>query len=464
MIDCRARVAYTAVMGWNPLARSDRPVWVFAYANERGVDERYLRNLPEEHRRVMEVLRPIREEGRCGIIDFPFASIDQVVAAWQRNAGRVALFHFGGHADGQSLLFEAADGPAATAAAPFAEFMGGRRPPHLVVLNGCSTAAQVAALRAQGVRVVVATSRAVRDDVATEFAERFYTALALHASIGVAFQEASDAAKTKFAKGDDDDARHRSVRRDVVVDASVEHKGWPWAIYGDSEECNLVLRPRRRSWPVVAGVVAALAVVAGLVWKLAGTRQLSVVPDPPRDLVPEADGLLVDLDPLAVRWTASGPDANVQVSLENVDSHRRTVAHTLSSNVRAVEFPVEEVRQVATSRAYRGKNRIRAVVEWPGHAAFSSIVDLHVGLDVQLNLFGHVLVADGSEREVHTLFAYIDDSTAPLPDDYCFTANFTYRTSVGSTVQVLRSCHEVGTVTIQDLDRIRWGEGYGPED
>lgn len=434
---------------------------MFAYANERAADERFLRNLGEEYRRVMEVLRPIGEQGRCAIVDLPFASIDQVLAAWQRNARRVALFHFGGHADGKNLLFEAPDGPAAaTAAGPFAAFIGGTTPPHLVVLNGCSTADQVKALREQGVRVVVATSSSVRDDVATELAARFYTALAHHASIADAYRQASEATKTRLAKGEDATTRLRSVRRDVVVDASVETDGWPWGIYGDAKDCAKVLLPTRRRWPLVAGLVVTLALVVALVWKLTRSSGLAVVPDPPRSLVTDDSDALVDLDPLTVRWTATGPDANVQVSLENVDSRRRTVVHTLSSNVRSVEFSVDEVRAVATRREYRGKNRIRAVVEWPGHAAFSTIVDLHVGLDVQLNLFGHLLAADGSEQEVHTLFAYIDESTAPLPNDYCFTANFAYRTSVGPTVQILRSCHADGTVTIKDIDQIRWEEGY----
>ena len=67
-----------------------------------------------------------------------------------------------------------------------------------VILNGCSTKGQVAALLEQGIPVVVATSAPVNDFRATQFSITFFEELALNAaSIKEAFDAAISAAKVK---------------------------------------------------------------------------------------------------------------------------------------------------------------------------------------------------------------------------------------------------------------------------
>ena len=111
-----------------------------------------------------------------------------------RYRDRVAIFHYGGHADGYGLLLESAAGRIAAAdAGGLAAFLGRQRGLKLVFLNGCSTGAQVRGLLEAGVAAVVATSQAIDDAAAVEFAARFYAALGAGAAVQRAFDEAAAA-------------------------------------------------------------------------------------------------------------------------------------------------------------------------------------------------------------------------------------------------------------------------------
>ena len=106
----------------------------------------------------------------------------------------MAIFHFGGHANGYQLLLESAAGkPAAADAGGLAAFLAQQRGLQLVFLNGCSTERQVQGLLDAGVSAVIATDQAIDDAVATAFAARFYQGLAGGAAIGAAFGEAEAA-------------------------------------------------------------------------------------------------------------------------------------------------------------------------------------------------------------------------------------------------------------------------------
>ena len=59
-----------------------------------------------------------------------------------------------------------------------AGYLGQQRGLVLVFLNGCSTEPQVRRLRDAGVKAVVATTHAIQDVVAAEFAAAFYAELA----------------------------------------------------------------------------------------------------------------------------------------------------------------------------------------------------------------------------------------------------------------------------------------------
>jgi CHAT domain-containing protein len=236
------------------------PVLVLAYANDRFVDARYLRDLPEEQRRVRAALRRPQEQGRCEVVECYNATVADVIAECQSSGARLTVFHFAGHADGKSLAFESPDGSVvAVGADAVAQFLGGLDGLRLVVLNGCSTKNQVRALLDAGVDAVVATSTAVRDDVAREFAHNLYQGLAGSASIAKAFEQASGATRMQFAPTGDEREAIRSLTRDVVpaaepdqpaaTNAPLASLGWPWEKFGSEAALSAVLFPRVAAAP-----------------------------------------------------------------------------------------------------------------------------------------------------------------------------------------------------------------------
>ena len=207
---------------------SPTPIVVFfAFANDRVERARYLRNLPEEQRRVRDAMATAEEAGLCGIVERANATMDEVLDVFQdsRYRDRVAVFHFGGHAGGAALLLESATGVATVAhAGGLARFLGHQRGLELVFLNGCSSRGQVQGLLDAGVPAVIATSQAIDDGVATELSTRFYKALASGAPIRTAFAEAQEAVRTR--RGDFARGTYRSfVPEEVAEDL------WPWDLY-----------------------------------------------------------------------------------------------------------------------------------------------------------------------------------------------------------------------------------------
>ena len=173
-----------------------KPILFLAFANDRDEQAHYLRNLAEEARQVQRALAAAEGRGLCELVTRQNATAGDILDVFQdaRCRNRVAIFHFGGHANGYQLLLETAAGKTAAAnAGGLARFLAQQRGLALVFLNGCSTEGQVSDLLDAGVQAVIATDQAVEDGMATEFAARFYQGLASNTTIGRAFKEAEAA-------------------------------------------------------------------------------------------------------------------------------------------------------------------------------------------------------------------------------------------------------------------------------
>lgn len=104
----------------------------------------------------------------------PTATREKLSYYLSRHRERIVLFHYSGHAGRDRLVTQ---GEVAQAEG-MAKLLGQCPNLKLVVLNGCSTRAQVQALLDEGVPAVVATSAPVKDNKATDFSIAFYQALA----------------------------------------------------------------------------------------------------------------------------------------------------------------------------------------------------------------------------------------------------------------------------------------------
>lgn len=206
-----------------------KPVIFLAFANDRAHGLGYLRNLPEEARRLQAALTSAEQANLCEVVLRQGVTIDQVLNIFQdkRYRNRIAIFHYGGHANGYQLLLETATGDTALAdAGGLAAFLGQQNGLELVFLNGCSTQQQTQGLLDAGVATVISTSQAIDDRVATDFAARFYQGLASGATIQSAFNEA--AAAIKMVTGSE--TRHLYLAPDTET-LPAGNERWPWALY-----------------------------------------------------------------------------------------------------------------------------------------------------------------------------------------------------------------------------------------
>jgi WD40 repeat protein len=201
-----------------------KPVIFLAFANDRDDTVRYLRNLPAELRQIRAALGSAKSAGLCELVERANATIKDILEVFQypEYRNRIAIFHYGGHANGYQLLLESPEGKTQLAhAGGLAAFLGQQRGLQLVFLNGCSTQQQVQGLLQAQAPAVIATSQAIDDTVATAFATQFYQGLAAGDSIRVAYNKA--VAAIQMEKGD-------NPRHLYAPDLPKEDR-WPWELY-----------------------------------------------------------------------------------------------------------------------------------------------------------------------------------------------------------------------------------------
>ena len=107
--------------------KTNKPVIFLAFANDRDDTVGYLRNLPDEARRLREVLEPAEQAGLCEVVVRSNSTAGDIFKVFQdpEYRNRIAIFHYGGHANGYQLLLESAAGQAAAAdAGGLAAFLG----------------------------------------------------------------------------------------------------------------------------------------------------------------------------------------------------------------------------------------------------------------------------------------------------------------------------------------------------
>jgi WD40 repeat protein len=180
---------------------TQKPVIFLAFANDKqDTGAGYLRGLTSERNRIRDALERAEQEGWCKVVVEPDVTIDRIFDVFQNKnyQDRIAIFHYGGHADSYELLLESSTGAHAVAQSEgLVSFLSKQRGLQLVFLNGCCTQQQAQDLVQAGVPAVVGTLRTIDDAVATELSVRFYKGLTAGAPIARAWKEAEDKIKTE---------------------------------------------------------------------------------------------------------------------------------------------------------------------------------------------------------------------------------------------------------------------------
>ena len=199
------------------------PVIFLAYSNERIDKSKNLRNLSREIDLIRDELR--NAKNYCDIVERGNATIKKIIDVLQDPAyrNRIAVFHYAGHADDYHLYLESDEGKAEGAeAGGIAGLLERQLGLKLVFLNGCSTKGQVAALLKANISAVIATSQSIKDEVAMQFASRFYHGLAGEADIETAYKEAEAEMQATTMGGD---------FRNLYYAGAQEEDRWPWDLY-----------------------------------------------------------------------------------------------------------------------------------------------------------------------------------------------------------------------------------------
>jgi len=207
-----------------------KPVIILAFANEREAGNRYLRNLPRELNALKTILERAGEAELCELEILPNATLAMLADTLRKPKyqGRIAIFHFSGHANSLELLLEQDDGGAQAAhAAGLLPMLADINSLQLVFLNGCYSIQQANALKEKGVPAVVGTVQAVSDTLATELSIHFYEGLADGLPIDKAWLWATREAVA--GRGEEDWGKYYELQQRGVRIEAAEGR-FPWEL------------------------------------------------------------------------------------------------------------------------------------------------------------------------------------------------------------------------------------------
>lgn len=223
------------------------PVALILFSNDM---DQFLPMVEQERKFIEEALEHFDDSNRLKIIARSSVSIEEVFRLFNRYRGRIAIFHFAGHAGGSGLQlnknFEDTDLGRAVGLADLFRQEVENGILQLVFLNGCSTNPQLELLQEVGVPSVISTYHPIEDKKAVLFAQQFYECFSNTGredpfedlpGLDVAFNHAIAYLKTAYEVKEQD--RHR----DTVFEFSATgpSTGEIWTLYSSQPDWRLSL-------------------------------------------------------------------------------------------------------------------------------------------------------------------------------------------------------------------------------
>lgn len=203
-----------------------QPVLLFTFSNDQ---DNYLPMIVAEQKAIKNALLDHVDKNYLELRDVQHISTEEVFYLVNRYHQRLHIFHYGGHADQQSLQLEREVGVVQTAnVRGLAGLLGSLTSLKLVFLNGCATTGQVKLLLKSGVPAVIATRVPIRDDEAQRFSGQFYQAMAAGNTIREAFRRAKAFVETSRQ---DIDFRETAAGRGIDLGALQPEEQIPWGLY-----------------------------------------------------------------------------------------------------------------------------------------------------------------------------------------------------------------------------------------
>jgi len=205
--------------------KDKKPVIVLAFSNDK---DNYLQMIVQERKSIFSSLQNLYDEGILQINKEENTSMDDLFNTFIRYNNQVCIFHYGGHADGSYLQLEKGAGNSELVYANgLAQLLGQEENLKLVFLNGCATKGQVELLLQSGVKLVIATSVPINDDMAVDFSGQFYKKLATDATVEESFITAKSYIAAKYGE-----KREIGIHRDIHIKSQTNKSNeLPWGIY-----------------------------------------------------------------------------------------------------------------------------------------------------------------------------------------------------------------------------------------
>ena len=207
------------------------PVVLVLFSND--LDD-FLPSIEQERRLIEEALEHYSDTNRLKVVARSSVSVEDIFRLFNRYQGRIALFHFAGHAGGEGLQLNQAFTESVTGYAGGLADLFKREVEdgilQLVFLNGCSTEPQLKGLMAAGVPSVISTRFPIEDQKALHFANQVYRTLAgadqtdpftKPTSVEQAFRQAMAYLKTLGVEGVD---QHRGIK----LAGQDKQEAWNW--------------------------------------------------------------------------------------------------------------------------------------------------------------------------------------------------------------------------------------------
>ena len=202
----------------------DLPVVFLAFANDH---QAYLYKLTEEQDGIRSRLEQAESNGLCKVVYETDTDIDKIFKVFDKYQDRIAVFHYGGHAEDFTLLLKESSGKRQHAHSEgLMEFLGQQKGLKFVFINGCCSKQQAELLRDKGVPAVIGTSQPIDDAAATVLSTQFYESL----SAGRTLNQAWKAAEAKVKTLTDASSGYRAIGS-VETEEKETRISFPWELY-----------------------------------------------------------------------------------------------------------------------------------------------------------------------------------------------------------------------------------------
>lgn len=234
---------------------SDLPIILLVFSNETekqldgSTNDRYLEELEVEKQEIKKAIEEANEnaikKGSGGpicqleILDGREANIQGIYDKFIIHEGRIAVFHFAGHADGYQLLLQSVekDQPKIAHAGGLIAFFRQQASLKLLFLNGCETHQQAKEIYDAGIPAVIGTNCSIEDTLARKFAHQFYRNLAMGVSLVRAWEYT-----LAFIRSETDaspDLYLEQGKRGIGIKLKGDSKKYSWDLYTQSFDWNL---------------------------------------------------------------------------------------------------------------------------------------------------------------------------------------------------------------------------------